>query len=138
MSLIETLRKSLPQLRGTLQGALPMSGISWFRTGGPAEVLFSPADEEELSSFLKILPPEVPLTVVGLGSNLIVRDGGIKGVVIRLSAKALARFPPKTVSASAQAPPPPMCGSPRRRLRRGSQGLPSIAAFPAPSAARCA
>lgn len=65
-----------------------MRQISWFRTGGAAEVLFMPADEEDLSRFLKHLPQNVPVTVVGLGSNLIVRDGGIKGVVIRLSGKA--------------------------------------------------
>jgi UDP-N-acetylmuramate dehydrogenase len=87
MNLLDTLREKMPQLRGTLQGALPMSGISWFRTGGPAEVLFTPADEKDLAYFLNNLAPEIPVTVVGLGSNLIVRDGGIKGVVMRLSAK---------------------------------------------------
>ncbi|MES2905852.1 MAG: UDP-N-acetylmuramate dehydrogenase, partial [Pseudomonadota bacterium] len=92
MSLLQELQNKLPNLRGTLQGAFPMAQVSWFRTGGPAEVLFSPADEQDLIDLLKILPAEVPVTAVGLGSNLIVREGGIKGVVIRLSAKGFGQI----------------------------------------------
>lgn len=87
MSLLTDLQGSMLDLRGRMQGNFPMAQISWFRTGGPAEVLFTPADEDDVCYFLKNLPVEVPVTVVGLGSNLIVRDGGIRGVVIRLSAK---------------------------------------------------
>jgi UDP-N-acetylmuramate dehydrogenase len=64
-----------------------MDRVTWFRAGGLAELMFQPHDVDDLSSFLKILPEHVPLTVVGVGSNLLVRDGGIRGVVLRLSAK---------------------------------------------------
>lgn len=78
------LRSALPELRGRLTANAPMADITWFRVGGPAEVLFIPADETDLAYFLRSIPTEVPVTVVGLGSNLLVRDGGVKGVVIRL------------------------------------------------------
>lgn len=64
-----------------------MAKLTWFQVGGPADLLFQPADEEDLAYFLKRLPEEIPVTVVGVGSNLLVRDGGIEGVVIRLSAR---------------------------------------------------
>jgi UDP-N-acetylmuramate dehydrogenase len=78
------LRTRLPELRGTLEANAPMAPLSWFRTGGPAEALFTPADEDDLAYFLAYLPADVPVLVVGLGSNLLVRDGGVPGVVIRL------------------------------------------------------
>ena len=74
----------LPKPRGRLTADAPLGAQTWFRTGGPAEVLFRPADTEDLAAFLKALPADVPVTVLGVGSNLLVRDGGIKGVVIRL------------------------------------------------------
>jgi len=74
----------LPELRGRLQPDAPLKDFTWFRAGGPAEVLYSPADEADLSYFLKHTPADIPVTVIGLGSNLLVRDGGIEGVVIRL------------------------------------------------------
>ncbi|HTR86892.1 MAG TPA: UDP-N-acetylmuramate dehydrogenase [Reyranella sp.] len=74
----------LPKPRGRLAADAPLGPQTWFRTGGPAEVLFRPADVEDLASFLAALPDEVPVTVLGVGSNLLVRDGGVKGVVIRL------------------------------------------------------
>ncbi len=77
-----------PRLRGRLAADAPLAPFTWFRVGGPAEVLFSPADEDDLAYFLESLPREIAVTVVGLGSNLIVRDGGIRGVVIRLGGKA--------------------------------------------------
>lgn len=76
-----------PDLRGRLVPNASLADLTWFRVGGPAEVLFSPADEEDLAYFLARLPGEVTVTVVGLGSNLIVRDGGVPGVVIRLGGK---------------------------------------------------
>ena len=82
------LREKMPALRGTLTANQPMAAITWFRVGGPAQVLFSPADEDDLAYLLHALPREIPVYVVGLGSNLIVRDGGIPGVVIRLGGKA--------------------------------------------------
>jgi len=74
----------LPELRGRLKADAPLKDLTWFRAGGPAEVLYSPADEADLAYFLKTVPPSIPVTVIGLGSNLLVRDGGIEGVVIRL------------------------------------------------------
>jgi UDP-N-acetylmuramate dehydrogenase len=83
-SLAGELAQAIPGLRGTLQANAPTAPLSWFRTGGPAEVLFTPADEADLALFLAGCPLEVPVLVVGLGSNLLVRDGGIRGVVVRL------------------------------------------------------
>jgi UDP-N-acetylmuramate dehydrogenase len=74
----------LPELRGRLKAETPLKDFTWFRAGGPAEVLYSPADEADLAYFLKAMPADIPVTVIGLGSNLLVRDGGIAGVVIRL------------------------------------------------------
>ena len=74
----------LPRPRGRLTADAPLGPQTWFRAGGPAEVLFRPADVEDLSAFLAALPADVPVTVLGVASNLLVRDGGVKGVVIRL------------------------------------------------------
>lgn len=74
-------------LRGTLTPDAPLAGFTWFRTGGPADVLFVPADEADLAVGLAALPADVPVTVLGLASNVLVRDGGVPGVVIRLSAR---------------------------------------------------
>ena len=87
-NLIDAIRAAAPALRGRLLANQSLADLTWFRVGGPAEVLFSPADEEDLSQFLAALDPSVPVTVIGLGSNLIVRDGGIPGVTIRLGGKA--------------------------------------------------
>ncbi|MEL6957469.1 MAG: UDP-N-acetylmuramate dehydrogenase [Pseudomonadota bacterium] len=73
-----------PNVRGTLTENRPLAGLTWLRVGGPADVLFQPADEEDLSAFLSDLPGNVPVFPMGVGSNLIVRDGGVRGVVIRL------------------------------------------------------
>ncbi|MFL5221683.1 MAG: UDP-N-acetylmuramate dehydrogenase [Microvirga sp.] len=77
----------MPDLRGRLLASASLAEVTWFRVGGPAEVLFSPADEDDLAYFLSRLPAAVPVSVIGLGSNLIVRDGGVPGVVIRLAGK---------------------------------------------------
>src|SRR6476660_7258712 len=82
-----SLRAAVPALRGRLLANHEMAGLTWFRVGGPAQALFTPADEEDLGYFLAHLPGELPLYVVGVGSNLIVRDGGMPGVVIRLSPR---------------------------------------------------
>lgn len=74
----------LPRVRGSYEPMADLGRMTWFRTGGPAEVLFTPADVADLSAFLKNKPNDVPVTVIGLGSNLLVRDGGVPGVVIRL------------------------------------------------------
>jgi UDP-N-acetylmuramate dehydrogenase len=78
------LIERLPTVRGRYSENAPLSGITWFRVGGPAEVLFRPADHEDLVAFLAAKPAGVPLTVIGVGSNLLVRDGGVPGVVVRL------------------------------------------------------
>jgi len=82
------LKAAMPQLRGRLLANQPLAELTWFRVGGPAQVLFTPADENDLAYFLKHLPEELPAYVVGVGSNLIVRDGGMPGVVIRLAPRA--------------------------------------------------
>ncbi len=83
-ALIDDLRTALPNLRGRLAAGAALADITWFRVGGPAEVLFTPADEADLAYALATIPPEVPVFVLGLGSNLLVRDGGVDGVVVRL------------------------------------------------------
>ena len=82
--LIATLKQTMPELRGRLTPHALMAELTWFRVGGPARVLFTPADEADLSYFLARKPFGIPIVVVGLGSNLLVRDGGFDGVVIRL------------------------------------------------------
>lgn len=75
---------TLPAVRGRIEHDAPLAPLTWFRTGGPADVLFRPADADDLAFFLAHLPADVPVTVIGVGSNLLVRDGGVEGVVIRL------------------------------------------------------
>ncbi len=81
------LKQAMPQLRGRLLANQRLAELTWFRVGGPAQLLFTPADEDDLAYFLARLPAELPVYVVGVGSNLIVRDGGMPGVVIRLSPR---------------------------------------------------
>lgn len=85
--LLSDLGGAFAGLRGRLTPNAAMDKITWFRAGGPAEVLFQPADEDDLATFLKAVPEDIPVMVVGVGSNLLVREGGIKGFVVRLSAK---------------------------------------------------
>lgn len=80
------LPADLPKVRGTYAANAPLKDFVWFRAGGPAEILFRPADADDLSQFLVSKPKEIPVSVIGVGSNLLVRDGGIRGVVIRLPA----------------------------------------------------
>jgi UDP-N-acetylmuramate dehydrogenase len=83
-------RDHLPKVHGKLLFDEPLAPFTWLRVGGPAEVLFLPADADELGHFLRGLAPEVPVTALGVGSNVIVRDGGVPGVVIRLAGRAFA------------------------------------------------
>jgi UDP-N-acetylmuramate dehydrogenase len=83
-------RYALPPVRGKLLRDEPLGPFTWFRVGGAADVLFIPADAEDLADFLKALDPAVPVTVLGVGSNVIVRDGGVEGVVIRLAGRPFA------------------------------------------------
>jgi UDP-N-acetylmuramate dehydrogenase len=82
--LVPSLQSRMPGLRGRLIANQKLADITWFRVGGPAQVLFTPADEADLVLFRQTLGSELPMTVIGLGSNLLVRDGGVPGVVIRL------------------------------------------------------
>src|SRR6202048_5546091 len=81
------LKAAMPQLRGRLLPNQSLAELTWFRVGGPAQILFTPSDADDLAYFLAHLPGEVPVYVVGVGSNLIVRDGGLPGVVIRLGPR---------------------------------------------------
>ncbi|MNS92543.1 UDP-N-acetylenolpyruvoylglucosamine reductase [compost metagenome] len=81
---------TLPTVRGKLLLNEPLGPYTWFRVGGAADALFIPADADDLADFFKALPESVPVTIIGVGSNLIVRDGGVEGVVIRLAGRAFA------------------------------------------------
>ncbi|MDZ4363957.1 UDP-N-acetylmuramate dehydrogenase [Brevundimonas sp.] len=85
-----TWRDTLPPVRGKLLHNEPLAPFTWFRVGGAADALFIPADADDLAQFLKALDPAVPVTILGVGSNVIVRDGGVEGVVIRLAGRAFA------------------------------------------------
>src|SRR6185503_7936540 len=82
---------TMPQVRGKLTFNAPLAPLVWFKSGGNAEWLFEPKDEQDLVDFLRELDPSIPVMALGLGSNLIVRDGGVAGVVIRLG-KAFAKI----------------------------------------------
>jgi UDP-N-acetylmuramate dehydrogenase len=86
------LQETMPKLRGRMLANQPMAPLTWFRVGGLAQLLFTPADEEDLAYFLSKLPEGIAVTAVGVGSNLIVRDGGLEGVVIRLSPKGFGHI----------------------------------------------
>jgi len=108
-------------VRGKLKADAPLAPLVWFKSGGSAETLFEPADRDDLVAFLRSLDPAVPVMALGLGSNLIVRDGGVPGVVVRLG-KALAKV--EVIDAVTL-----KCGGgrqafscPRPRAMRGSRG----------------
>lgn len=88
-----SLIERLPPVRGRYRENVSLARITWFRVGGPAEVVFRPADAHDLAAFLAAKPDDVPVTAIGVGSNLLVRDGGIAGVVVRLGG-AFARIEP--------------------------------------------
>jgi UDP-N-acetylmuramate dehydrogenase len=89
--LIPQLQPWIGEVRGRLIPNQPLSEVTWFRVGGAAQLFFTPADEADLAFFLKHLPTDIRMTVIGLGSNLLIRDGGIDGVVIKLSGKAFGQ-----------------------------------------------
>ncbi|MCU0885098.1 MAG: UDP-N-acetylmuramate dehydrogenase, partial [Beijerinckiaceae bacterium] len=82
----------MPELRGRLLAQQPLGPLTWFRVGGPAEVLFTPADEDDLALFLAALPAGIDVHPLGVGSNMIVRDGGVRGVVIRLAPRGFGQI----------------------------------------------
>lgn len=105
--LLPEIRRLAPGLRGALAANQSLAPLTWFRVGGPAQVLFSPADEDDLALFLAALPAEIPVHALGLASNTIIRDGGVPGVVVRLSARgfgAIALEPERRIRAGAAAP----------------------------------
>jgi UDP-N-acetylmuramate dehydrogenase len=108
-ALLARLGDRLAGIRGRITANAEMEKITWFRAGGPAEALYQPADEDDLAAFLKAVPTDedIPLTVVGIGSNLLVREGGIPGFVIRLSAKGFGEaevISPTKIRAGAATP----------------------------------
>ena len=94
---------TLPTVRGKLLLNEPLGPYTWFRVGGAADALFIPADADDLADFLKALPEDVPVTAIGVGSNLIVRDGGVEGVVIRLAGRAWGQVTTDGVTVTAGA-----------------------------------
>jgi len=104
--IVVALAAAMPQLRGRLLANQSLAELTWFRVGGPAQALFMPEDEGDLAYFLTQLPDEIPVAVIGLGSNLIVRDGGVPGVVIRLGRGfgAIAIEPGERVRVGAAVP----------------------------------
>lgn len=99
----DALIDRLPAVRGRLTAGASLAAVTWFRVGGPAEVLFKPADLDDLAGFLAAKPADVPVTMIGVGSNLLVRDGGVPGVVIRLGREfaRIAIDGPRLIAGSA-------------------------------------
>ncbi len=119
------LIERLPRTRGRLLADAALGPMTWFRVGGPAEVLFRPADTADLTDFLAAKPADVPVTVLGVGSNLLVRDGGVEGVVIRLdrhAAEAARRQPQDHARQSAVADDEVGGGAQHRHRRRRIEG----------------
>jgi UDP-N-acetylmuramate dehydrogenase len=126
-----TWRDNLPLVRGKLLFDEPLAPFTWFRVGGPADVLFLPADADDLSRFLAVLPPEVPVTTLGVGSNVIVRDGGIEGVVIRLAGRGFADIHVEAAEACVVAEPGALDAAvARAAMRAGIAGLEFYAGIP--------
>lgn len=90
--LAASLAALMPDLRGRLLANQPLAPLTWLRVGGPAEALFTPADADDLAHFMRRLPADVPVTILGLASNMIIRDGGIPGVTIRLAPKGFGQI----------------------------------------------
>jgi UDP-N-acetylmuramate dehydrogenase len=126
-----TWRERLPPVRGKLLFDEPLAPFTWFRVGGPADVLFLPADEADLAALLRCLPPEVPRTVLGVGSNVIVRDGGVEGLVIRLAGRAFGEIDVDAEAATVAASPGALDAAvARAAARAGLAGLEFYAGIP--------
>ena len=91
LDLLRRLDDRLDGFRGSLQPDQPLAPVVWFRAGGAAEILAMPADQDDLAFLMQAVPEEIPVIVIGLGSNMLVRDGGVPGVVVRLSARGFGR-----------------------------------------------
>ena len=125
----------MPAVRGRIAANAPIGPQTWFRVGGPAEVLFRPADEADLVDFLRALPADIPVTAIGVGSNLLVRDGGIPGVTIRLGRGFAGMWQRAILSAPEPARSISISLSPRRMP--GSPGSSFSPGCLAPSEAAC-
>lgn len=119
----------LPDVRGKLSFEAPLAPYTWFRVGGPADTLFLPADEDDLASFLSQLDPSIPVTVLGIGSNVIVRDGGIEGVVIRLAGRGFGGVEVKGTQITAGAAVPDAMVA-RKAAEAGIAGLEFFSGVP--------
>ena len=118
----------MPALRGALKAGVPLAPLTWFKTGGPAQALFEPADEDDLAYFLARCEPSIPVTVIGLGSNLLIRDGGLDGVVVRLGqAFATIAVEAMTISAGAATPDVKLASA---AARAGIAGLAFLRGIP--------
>lgn len=123
----DTLIDRLPPVRGDLVAGAPLDRETWFRVGGPADVLFRPADRDDLALMLRELPDGTPVTVVGLGSNMLVRDGGVRGLVIRMGREmAGIEIKDNEVSAGAGAPDPAVAAAARDASLTGLEFLSGI------------
>ena len=122
-------RDTLPEVRGKLLHDEPLGPFTWFRVGGPADVIFLPEDEADLSSFLKALDPGVPVTTLGVGSNVIIRDGGVEGVVVRLGRgfNKVQVLDAVSISAGAAVPDAILA---RKAAEAGISGLEFLAGVP--------
>jgi UDP-N-acetylmuramate dehydrogenase len=126
-----TWRDHLPPVRGKLLVDEPLAPFTWFRVGGPADVLFLPADADDLCRLLAALPPEVPVTTLGVGSNVIVRDGGVEGVVVRLAGRGFADIHIEAAEACVVAEPGALDAAvARAAMRAGIAGLEFYAGIP--------
>ena len=119
----------LPEVRGKLLRDEALGPFTWFRVGGPADVVFLPEDEDDLAAFLKGLPQDVPVTVLGVGSNTLVRDGGVEGVVIRLGRgfNGVEALSATTIKAGAAVPDAILA---RKAAEAGIAGLEFYAGIP--------
>ena len=125
----DALLKRLSPARGRLEANAPLADLTWFRVGGPAEVLFTPADEADLAGFLKKTSQDIPVYVIGVGSNLLVRDGGVPGVVVRLGRgfSAIALEEHNRIRAGAAVPD---VRAARFALEQGIDGLTFLRGIP--------
>ena len=120
--------KIMSGVRGKIEFNAPMAKFTWFRTGGNADILFTPEDEKDLCFFLKTCPSDLPVMPLGIGSNLLIRDGGIEGVVIRLGKKfSQITIQGDTVSAGAGAPDISVANA---ALKNGLSGLEFLRGVP--------
>src|SRR5260370_23961932 len=127
--IIADLKATMPELRGRLMASQSLAELTWFRVGGTAQTLFMPEDEADLAYFLAQLPDRIPVTVIGLGSNLILRDDGVPGVVIRLGRgfNAVEIEPGWRVRAGAAVPD---LKAARAAPEAGISGLPFLPGIP--------